>query len=212
MKPDGRWMEIHAEQHEFFDDPARLFYIRSTLYGIPFEGLHLYIGPNATMRVRVASLLDVVDARGPEMNRGETVTMFNDMCVLAPGSLVDAKVVWEAIDECTVAGRFTNAGNTVRAELSFDRDGDLVGFVSNDRFQSSDGKTYRRFPWSTPVCDYRDFGGVRLPARGEAIWREPAGDFTYARFVLESIDYNVESGRLRSSEQGRVNEHSLALW
>ena len=37
-----------------------------------------------------ASLFGVVDARGTEMNQGETVTFFNDVCVLAPGTLVHA--------------------------------------------------------------------------------------------------------------------------
>jgi hypothetical protein len=195
FRPDGRWMEIRAEQHEFFgNDPARLFYIRSSHFGIPFEGLHLYVGSTATMQIRVASLVDVVDARGPEMNRGETVTLFNDMCVLAPASLIDANTTWEEVDGQRVVAHFTNAGNTVAAELSFDPEGDLAGFVSNDRFQSADGKTYRSFPWSTPVGGYRDFGGLRLPARGQAIWRQPGGDFEYARFVVESIDYNVGAG------------------
>jgi hypothetical protein len=190
---DAAWMDIRAEQHEFFDDPARLFYIQSSLYGIPFEALHAYVGLSATMRVRALSLFDIVDARGPEMNQSETVTMFNDMCLLAPGSLVGANVVWKEVDERHLVGAFTNAGNTIRAELTFDDRGDLVGFVSNDRFQSADGKTYRNFPWSTPVGDYRDFGGVRVAARGEAIWREPQGDFSYARFELESIEYNVKA-------------------
>jgi hypothetical protein len=190
-KPEAPWMNIRAEQHEFFDAPGRLFLMQASLYGIPFEALHMYVGASATMQVKVASLVEVVDARGPKMDRSETVTLFNDMCLLAPGSLVDAKATWQERDERTVGATFTNAGNTIRAELSFDEEGDLVGFVSNDRYQSADGVTYRSFPWSTPVHEYRDFGGVRLAARGEAIWKQPDGDLVYARFLLEKIEYNV---------------------
>ncbi len=66
-----------------------------------------------------------------------------------------------------------------------------MNFVSHDRSQSADGKTYRPLPWSTPVRDYRDFAGIRVAAYGEAVWTEPAGEFVYARFELESIEYNV---------------------
>lgn len=190
-KPGGAWMSARVEQHSFFDEPTRIFLMEASLYGIPFTALHRYVGPAATMQVRVASLVDIVDARGPEMNQSETVTLFNDMCLLAPATLVDANVTWQEVDEHTVRGVFTNAGNTISAELSFDGQGDLVSFVSHDRYLSADGKTYERFPWSTPVRDYRDFGGLRLAAHGEAVWRQPDGDFVYGRFELEQLECNV---------------------
>jgi hypothetical protein len=172
--------------------------MEGSLHGVPFEALHLYVGPSATMQVRVASLIDTVDARGPEMNQSETVTLFNDMCVLAPASLVDARVTWRELDERTVLASFTNAGNTLTAELHFDAQGDLANFISNDRYQSTDGKTYGKLPWSTPLTEYRDFGGQRLAAKGDAVWKEPDGDFVYARFELAEICYNVGAGRHRS--------------
>jgi hypothetical protein len=200
-KPDGSWMSISADQYEFFDDPARLFLMQASRRGISFEALHLYLGSTATMQVKVASLIEVVDARGPEMNQSETVTLFNDMCLLAPASLLHANVEWQELDAHSVGAVFTNAGNRIRAELSFDPNGDLVGFVSNDRFQSADGVMYRNLRWSTPVRDYRDFGGVRLAASGSAIWKQPEGDLTYARFVLEEIEYNVDASTLRMSNR-----------
>lgn len=190
-KPDGGWMAFTAEQHSFYDPPARLFLIQSSLFGIPFDALHRYVGPAATMRVEVASLLTVVDAQGPEMNRSETVTLFNDMCLLAPATLIDRGIRWEEADPLTAKATFTNAGNTISAVLSFDREGALTSFVSDDRFQTADGKTYRSFRWSTPVRDYRDFDGRKLATRGEASWRMPEGELVYGRFELVELEYNL---------------------
>jgi hypothetical protein len=188
---DGAWMDVGVDQVELFDPPTRLFYMEASQHGLPFAALHVYRGSTATMRVRVASLFDVVDAKGPEMNRSETVTLFNDMCVLAPASLLDAKIEWQTLGERRVSGTFSNAGNRVSAVLVFDDAGDLVDFVSNDRDRSADGKTYENLPWSTPLRDYKDFGGTRIAAHGDAVWKEPAGDFVYARFELESLELNV---------------------
>jgi hypothetical protein len=55
---------------------------------------------------------------------------------------------------------------------------------------SLDGKSDRLVPWSTPVRDFRDFGGVRLPATGVAMWREPSGAWSYGEFTLEQIRYD----------------------
>jgi hypothetical protein len=189
-KTDGAWIDITARQYDFFDKSTRVFFIESTMYGIPFDGLHLYAGQSATMQIRLASLIQVVDARGPEMTRGETVTLFNDMCLLAPASLIDPRISWETIDSLNVDARFTNAGNTIGARLCFNDTGELTDFTSNDRYLSSDGKVYLNYRWSTPVGAYRDFQGYRLASYGEAIWHTPAGDLTYAKFNLHEVEFN----------------------
>jgi hypothetical protein len=190
MGQDKPWMDFESEQYNFFDQPTRAFYIRATMYGLPVDGLHLFRGPAAVMQIKVASLLQVVDGRGPQMNQGETVTLFNDMCVLAPATLIDPAIRWEPDGPLSVIGHFTNQGITISARLTFDESGDLVDFLSNDRFQSADGKTYNAYPWSTPLRDFKDFEGRRLPTYGEALWHAPEGAFAYGRFHLQEIQYN----------------------
>lgn len=194
MAPGEPWMAATVEQYETFapDGPRRLFFMEASRSGIPFVGYHRYVGDAATMQVRVAGLVSVVDAQGTKMTRGETVTLFNDICALAPGALLDAPVRWDVLGDRQVRATYTNAGHAISAVLTFDESDDLVGFVSNDRFQS-DGKTYKLFPWSTPLSGHRDFGGVRLAEHGDARWQEPAGEWTYGDFRLVSIAYNVRA-------------------
>jgi Family of unknown function (DUF6544) len=108
--PEARWITLSAEQYNFFDEPARMFYLKGSMFGIPVHGYHRYVGLSATMRVRVAGLVSVVDASGNEMDQGETVTMFNDMCVMAPATLIGPSIVWEPVDGRTARSTFTNAG------------------------------------------------------------------------------------------------------
>jgi hypothetical protein len=192
---DGDWLDISSRQYDFFDDPARLFYIESTLFGIPFDGLHMYVGNSATMQINLASIVQVADAKGEKMNQGETVTLFNDMCVVAPATLIDRSIQWEPVDSLRVKAKFTNKGNSITAILTFDMEGKLTDFISNDRYLSADGKTYTNYPWSTPVKEYRDFGGGKIAAYGEAIWHTPDGEYCYAKFDLLEIEYNCREFR-----------------
>ncbi len=57
-------MDIAAEQYSFYDQPTRLFYISSRMFGIPFDGLHIYKGSSATMNIQLASPVPVVNASG----------------------------------------------------------------------------------------------------------------------------------------------------
>jgi hypothetical protein len=190
--PGSSWMPMQADQQSFVDPPARLFLVEASMLGVPFTAFHRYVGADATFRVRVASLLTIVDARGPEMNRSETVTLLNDMCLLAPATLIDPRIAWEELEPLKVRLTWTNAASTVSAVLTFAESGALLDFLSEDRSRTTDGRTFERLPWSTPVAEWRDFGGRRLPAKGEAIWGSPDGRFAYGRFEILDVAYDVE--------------------
>ncbi len=185
------WMAIMSRQYNFFDSPARYFYINAKMSGIPFDGLHVYSGSEATMQIKVASMFQVVDARGEKMNHGETVTVLNDMCFLAPAVLIDVNIQWETIDSHSVKAIYTNDKITVSAVLKFNQMGELIDFMSDDRYYCEDGKTYLRYTWSTPIGNYKEIDGRKVPSYGEAIWHIPyEGEFCYARFDLKEIEYN----------------------
>ena len=190
--PGSAWMSMVADQQTFVDPPARFFLVEASMFGVPFTAFHRYAGPDATFRVRVASLRTIVDARGPEMNRSETVTLLNDMCLLAPATLIDRRIVWEELGQREVRATWTNAASTVSAVLTFADSGALLDFVSEDRSRTADGRTFERLPWSTPVGEWRVFDGRKLPARAEAIWGHPDGAFAYGRFEVLEVEYNVE--------------------
>ena len=102
---DAAWMPFTGKQvNTFGPRPQRLFIMDATRSGLPVTVLHSYGDATATMRAKVLSLVTVVDAAGPEMDRGETVTVFNDLVVLAPGAIADAPVQWTAVDAHHVGG------------------------------------------------------------------------------------------------------------
>jgi hypothetical protein len=185
------WMQATATQYEFFDPPARLFYMNATRAGVPLDIFHRYVDSAATFQVRIASLFPMMDRSGPVLTRAETVTLMNDIVVMAPAAVLDLPFTWQTDGERSVRATFTNAGNTVSARLSFDAAGDLVGFLSNDRTQE-DANGSENVPWSTPISGYRDVDGVRIGSIGEANWVPASGEWTYGRFTIRSIAYNVD--------------------
>ena len=191
--PTSRWMPFTAEQHNVVETaPARLFYMSATMFGIPFQILHRYLGGSASMAVKLAAIVPVAEARGVEMTRTETVTLFNDMCIMAPATLIDPKIEWQPVDDVTVRAIFRNAGHTIHAELSFNEAGELTNFSSHDRGKASaDGKTLTPAMWSTPIERSRAFGQARLASAGAGRWHEPSGEYNYIELELDDVHYNV---------------------
>ena len=96
------FMPLKSVQYNFTDKPTRLFYIIARKKGIPAKGIHLYRDQTAIMLIKIFGLFTVVDAKGKEMNQGETVTLFNDMCFMAPASLIDRNIEWKDLRRCSI--------------------------------------------------------------------------------------------------------------
>ena len=96
--PDAAWMPFEADQQSFADQPTRLFLMKARMFAMPVFVFHRLTGGRATMQVTIAGAISMVDASGDVMDRSEAVTLFNDMCLLAPGTLLDPGISWAPVD------------------------------------------------------------------------------------------------------------------
>ncbi len=201
--PDAPWMPFTAEQYDTFGErPSRLFYMTATRAMVPVQGYHRFMAPPASMRIKAAALVPVVDVSGEEMTQSETVTLFNDLVLMAPAALIDAPVTYEpapprragGVAREVVRARFTHLGRTVSADLVFGADGMLVDFVSDDRYASSpDGASMTRQRWSTPVRNPQAFGSVRLVSTGEGRWHDGDRSWAYLELTIDEVRYDIGS-------------------
>jgi hypothetical protein len=188
--PTEAWMTFTAQQVNAFDPPRRFFLMDAVMKGLPVDVLHAFDEAGATMRVRLLSVKTMVDARGDVLTRAETVTLFNDLCFLAPGELVRSSVAWEPVDAHTARARYTQGANTISATLVFNDAAELVDFSSEDRSPSPDRST-GPMRWTTPARDYAPMGPARVLHQAETKWHPEGGAWTYGEFTLTGLAYNV---------------------
>jgi hypothetical protein len=186
------WFAFTSQQYNFYDEPERLFFMKAKVNGLPTAGYHAYKNGGARMDVKVLSLIPVVQISGEEMFKGESVTVLNEMCLLAPATLIDQRLTWEPINDTSAKVIFTHKGISVSATLYFNEEGQLINFISDDRYEVTEQKNYR---FSTPVREYKNFNGYLLPAYGEAVWHYPDGEFVYGKFYLQEVSYNDAQGK-----------------
>lgn len=187
---DQPWMPFDSVQYNVLNPPTRLFFLRAEMKSLPVAGYHKYIAGVAKMDIRLLSRFRVQYMDGPEMNVGETVTFLNDMCCLAPVTLIDPRIRWLAVEEDRVQLSFTHAAITVTAWLHFNAAHQLVDFVSEDRAAAQPDGSLLRVPWSTPLRDYKDIHGYMLPSKAETIYHYPAGAFTYGKFEVMRVSFD----------------------
>jgi hypothetical protein len=167
-------MAFRSEQYNFYDPPARLFLVKGSMYGLPVEGLHLFRGDGATMQIKVASLAQVVDAKGPKMNQGETVTLFNDLCLLA-AALIDRSTSMGSRRPCGARQLHPPGHHDQRAAPSTSRE------LTISSRMTVPVQRRHNLP-ELPLVDagaLPDFDGRRVAGYGETMWHTPeAGSST----------------------------------
>lgn len=185
MREKGKpFFPFTCEQYNFFDEPTRLFFMKATMKGVTVPGYHKYRNATALMDIRLFGFFPVVKKAGKEMDQAETVTLFNDMCLMAPASLIDKRITWQAIDSNSAKATFTNHAISISAILYFNEQGQLIDFISNDR-------DVNHYPFSTPVSNYKNINGINIMTYGETTWHYPDGNFTYGKFNFKEVEYNV---------------------
>ena len=61
--------------------------------------------------------------------------------------------------------------------------------LTADRYMGS-GPEARLERWRIPASEWRRYSGVVVPSRGDVIWELAAGDFSYYRWELTSLEYD----------------------
>jgi hypothetical protein len=130
--------------------------MKAKMFGLTVPGYHHYENAHATMQIKLLGLFNVVDVKGIEMNQAETVTVFNDMSLMAPAILIDKRITRTSIDSLSATASFANGVNRIIATLYFNAKGQLIDFTSDDRYAVSEMKRYR---FSTRVKDYKEIDG-----------------------------------------------------
>lgn len=192
-KPGDSPLKSNSIQYNFFGDYARLFAMTARKMFLHFSARHIYSKQQASFLVKAAGLFNVVDIKSEELARAETVTFLNDMCLFAPSGLIDKRLSWKEIDSMSCEVTIVNGKYKVSALLFFNETGELVNFVSDDRSALQNDGTMKLSRWSTPVRDYKNFEGRKIPSYGETIWHYPEGDFTYGKFRLKNIMFNLKN-------------------
>ena len=188
----SEWMPFTVVQYSFISDASRYFFMKATMRKLPVAGYHCFKNGEAFMDIRLFSLIKVQYQTGKEMGISETVTFFNDMCCMAPATLIDNRIKWQETEGNNVKAEFTNNNITISAWLYFNDKGELINFISDDRYAYDAKGGMVKLPWSTPLKNYKEIDGLNMYTEAEAIYTYPDKDLCYGTFSLEHIEYNCK--------------------
>lgn len=189
--PEKDWIPFSSRQYVAPMVPA--FVWVADVGGGPFmrfSGLDSYQNGHGRMRIKVLSLLPVVNEAGPEMDQG-TLLRFLGESIWFPAAALNERIAWKQLDEHSAEATMTDGATTVSGIFTFSEAGDPVAFEAQRYYLRDDGKKVLE-PWQVQLDEgsFRDFDGYRIPTRASVTWKLEEGDYTWLDITVMEAQYN----------------------
>lgn len=188
QNPEASWMNFEATEYYSVNPPKFIWKASLPSSRLPLVlGLDKFADGQGNMTIKMLSLFSIVDAKGKEINQGAMMRYLNEM-MWFPAAFLGNNISWKEIDDTSAEVTLTDKGKTASAILYFDGEGKLINFVAK-RYMTS-GKNYQLETWATPIAEYGEFEGLKLPVKGSAVWNLDGRDYKYIDISVSEIEYN----------------------
>ncbi|MDD4169337.1 MAG: hypothetical protein PHD36_03600 [Desulfotomaculaceae bacterium] len=190
LSPDKPKLKIKYIQYNFAEQPDRIAYIDTSLYGIPFEGIDAYRNGAGSMKGVIAKAFTLFDQKGAAMDQASLVTCLAESLFLPTLALQDY-IRWEKIDETHAGAVINYYGTSAGGIFTFDDNGAMTSFTTNDREHTDTKGNSQKVKWSAVCGDYEEVDGIKFPSNLKGVWHFETGDLVYFDGRDISVKYDV---------------------
>jgi hypothetical protein len=206
--PDQAWMPARAEQYFTVEPPGFVWSVDVTMLRVlPVVGRDSYSGGRGHMLIKAASLANVVDATGAKIDQGTLLRYLGEI-VWFPSAALSSHITWQAVDRKTAKATMSYGGVSASALFAFDERGRFSSLHAKRYMGSGDAATLEE--WVVPATDWRVIRGVEIPVRGEVVWKLKTGDFSYYRWEIVDVEYDVKAPYNAAHGDSRISVSSPA--
>lgn len=138
------------------------------------------------MRWRLAGLIPVVRAAGPDVSRSARGRVAAE-AALCPGALAGPDVIWRDEDDRVSVASWDFHGERMAVRFEIAPDGALRS-ASLARWGDRGGKGWRLQPFGALLEEERAFDGVTIPSRLRAGWGFGTADWDEGEFFRARVE------------------------
>ena len=179
---DKKWTKIKGEQYFTAQEPGFLWKGKTSL----FTARDMYIGGRGRLVVALFSLFKVVDETGAHLDQAELLRWLGESIWFPTNLLPSDRLKWTSLNDHSARVTLSYKEMSVYYDVTFNEKGEIVK-LETERFMEK-GKKEK---WIGKVGGYNLYNGVRIPTTIKATWKLKEGDYPYADFKLETIEYDI---------------------
>ena len=177
----------------FADRPHREAFCKSSVMGIPFEGIDYFDDTDRTggMKGHIAKLFQIFDQKVPNMERTMYITLLAESAMLNPSFLLSEYVEYQEIDSTKCYAKITCNGVSGEGCFTFDKERGILRYESDQRQEPEveDGKTIA-VGWRCEGGNFQSVNGLKIPSYCKVTKIYPDREVVY--FSSENYELKLE--------------------
>lgn len=177
-----KWIKITGEQYAATEQPGFIWKGKTAF----FTARDMYLFTRGRLIVTLLSLYNIVDQQGEKYNEGELLRWLGES-VLYPTNLLPSEALeWIPVDGSCAMLKYNYNGLALQFKVVFNKVGEITGLETKRFMGDANVET-----WVIEAGNYKGFDKVMIPTTFEVTWRLAQGDFSYARFNITEVEYNI---------------------
>lgn len=178
---DKDWANIEGEQYFTTEKPG--FVWKGSILG--GTARDMYLSDKGRLVVKVLSLFTVVDGHGETFNEGELQRWIIEGVWFPTNLLPSERIKWSAIDSSTARLTFKYKEVSTSFIVTFNEIGEITQMETKRFMDAEDKET-----WVGKMAEYKVVESITIPTKVEVVWRLEKGEFSYAKFNVNKIEYD----------------------
>ena len=175
----------------FAHNPLREAFCKSSIMGIPFEGIDYFDEEKRTggMKGYIAKLFQLFDQEVPNMERTMYITLLAESAMLNPSFLFSEYVEYQEIDSTKCFAKITYNGISGEGYFTFDKEHGVLRYESAQRQEPEveDGKTIP-VGWRCEGGNFHDGKDFKIPSYCKVTKIYPDREVVY----FDAKEYELE--------------------
>jgi len=177
---NSKWLKIKGSQYFSATEPG----FRWTGRTFWFRAIDQFKDGRGSLRVWLLSIIPIVNDSGYHVDHAELMRWLAESVWFPTSLLPSEQLKWEAVDANKSRLSLTSNGLNIYLMVSFNEKGEITR-METERYKEKD----RLEKWTGIVSDYKEIEGMKIPNHIEAVWSLDSGDFKYADFYVDKIEY-----------------------
>ena len=185
------WLEASAENYYSTVTPEFLTITETKTS--PFlwtQTIDKYINNVASTKTKLLSLVPTYNFEGNKLNQSYLVLYLLESVFCPAVLLPNMNIHWKKIDNTKAMATIWDNNMRGNAIFHFNKNGDVIKVVTQDRYMPGE-LDYNRETFTLHLANYKDVGDYYIPTYFEYEWNLAANNFTFGRFQILDISYNI---------------------
>ena len=184
----NNWYQPAAKQYITVSEPGFLWQVDLAMMPVVnTKGRDFFYQGNASMQIKIASLLPVVDQKENAKINESALHRFLLELPWYPTAALNNYLNWQKIDSTTARATIDYQGVKASANFNFDQEGNLISTEAM-RYKECN-QTAERLRCTGELKSYQKVDGIQIPTEIDVSWYLDSGKFSWFKVEVDEISF-----------------------